>query len=78
MQKWNGIQLSISVYACVSDGFGEETVSRSVRKGRNASVPFARRQEGEEFVCDAIHNAVDFADAACGVNVCNGGKRDPR
>lgn len=62
-----------------SDGMGEEAIAQSGHEGPNASVPFTRRQEGKECVrevCGVIHNAGGFVDAAWGVNVCDGGKRD--
>ncbi|MCJ8746795.1 hypothetical protein PDJAM_G00145890 [Pangasius djambal] len=59
-----------------SDGLGEETG----HEGPNASILFARWQQGEEFVQGMrgdIHNAGGFVDAACGVNVYGDGKSDP-
>lgn len=59
-------------------GLGEET-SQSGGEDPNALVPLARWQEDKQFVlgvCGVVYNACGFANAACVVNVCDGGKRD--
>ncbi|KAK3507124.1 hypothetical protein QTP70_007819 [Hemibagrus guttatus] len=69
------VQFSVETPDCLR----EEAVQQSGCLGPNATVLLSRRQEGEECVrgvCGVIHNAVGFADAACGVNVHNRGNRD--
>lgn len=61
-----------------SDGLEEEAVRQSDREDLNASVPSARWQEGEEFMRGVygVQNTDGFAGTACGINVCDGGRRD--
>lgn len=57
---------------------GEEAVRQSDHEDTNTSVSSARWQEGEKFmrgVCGA-QNSDDFTGAACGINGCDGGRRD--